>query len=166
MFEVSARIDVRPRPKNVRFAMAAIDPPDSPKRSTTATLASSSNVHIVAARDFMYPSGKWVGHWDQNGMGRQSMHDLTIRFEDHLLNGKGWDCVGEFTLSGEIQPDGSVSIVKKYLARHSVIYRGHHDGEGLIFGVWALEGDEGTWAIRPSIGFQRSAAPISEILPG
>ena len=97
----------------------------------------------------MYPSGHWVGHWDQNGLGRQAMHDLTLEFNDRHLTGSGRDCVGEFSMNGEIQADMRVQIVKKYVHRHSVVYVGEHDGEGLIFGTWALFGDHGTFAMRP-----------------
>lgn len=113
----------------------------------------------------MYPSGEWVGHWDQNGLGRQDMHDLVIEFDGNTLSGTGWDWVGKFTLSGTIYPDANVEIVKKYVNRHSVVYRGQHDGEGTIFGVWALASDDGTFAIRPAGGFRKTDAPIQEFTP-
>lgn len=113
----------------------------------------------------MHSSGDWIGHWDQGGLGRQDMHDLRIEFQDNRLSGTGWDCVGNFTLKGEIKPDGDVQIVKKYANRHSVVYLGRHDGEGMICGVWALELDEGTFAIRPAGGFQNSTRPILELRP-
>lgn len=113
----------------------------------------------------MYESGTWVGHWDQNGMGRQDMHDLVIDFDGGVLRGHGWDCVGKFTLEGQVEPTAEVQIVKRYTGRHSVVYRGRHDGEGMIHGVWALDGDNGTWAIRPSGGFRKTDAPIVELRP-
>lgn len=114
----------------------------------------------------MYQSGTWVGHWDQVGMGRQEMNDLEIEFDRYQLNGKGWDCVGNFTLTGKVSPDSAeVLITKKYIGRHTVVYRGQHDGEGMIHGAWALFGDHGTWAIRPAGGFHKSDAPIEELQP-
>lgn len=113
----------------------------------------------------MYPSGSWVGHWDQNGLGRQKMFDLQIKFSGNILSGEGWDCVGEFSLDGEIHPDAKVQIVKKYKNRHSVVYLGQHDGEGMIYGAWALDGDNGTFALRPESGFRKSEEPIPEFRP-
>ena len=110
----------------------------------------------------MYPSGPWVGHWDQDGMGRQSMHDLVLEFDAHRISGQGRDCVGEFTLRGEIAPDATVSLIKQYVGRHAVVYSGQHDGEGMIFGVWVLHGDDGKFAMRPAGGFLTSDIPITE----
>lgn len=113
----------------------------------------------------MYPSGEWVGHWDQNGMGRQEMYDLSIEFNGDELIGSGWDCVGKFSLRGKVRDDASVEIIKRYENRHSVMYEGHHDGEGLIYGAWALFGDNGSFALRPKGGFRRSNQPIAELVP-
>lgn len=119
----------------------------------------------------MYQSGTWHGHWDQGGLGRQEMHDLHLKFDGNRLTGQGWDCVGRFTMDGEIMPDAEVHIVKCYVddetdrRRHSVVYLGRHDGEGRIHGVWALEGDNGRWSIRMEGGFQKSDAPIEEMQP-
>lgn len=113
----------------------------------------------------MYESGNWIGHWDQKGLGRQEMHDLSVRFDGDLLEGRGWDCVGEFTLQGQVKHNAEVELIKTYQGRHSVVYRGRHDGEGMVHGVWALDGDNGTWAIRPKGGFRRSEAPIDELRP-
>lgn len=113
----------------------------------------------------MYPSGDWVGHWDQNGLGRQEMRDLTISFDQSRLSGQGWDKIGQFTLTGEILADNKVQITKKYLNRHSVVYLGEHDGEGMIYGAWALAGDQGTFAMRPAGGFRSSDLPIQDLLP-
>lgn len=113
----------------------------------------------------MYESGTWLGHWDQDGLGRQRMHDLRITFQGSQLHGQGSDCIGDFTMKGEVMDDAEVRIVKTYDQAHSVVYRGRHDGEGTISGVWALSGDNGTWAIRMQSGFRKSNAPITEILP-
>ena len=113
----------------------------------------------------MYPSGSWVGHWDQNGLGRQSMHDLTLRFHGSSITGEGWDCVGQFTLEGEWMDNSEVRIVKRYMGRHHVVYAGRHDGEGTLFGVWALAGDEGTFAMRPNLSRDSRDRPITELTP-
>lgn len=98
-------------------------------------------------------------------MGRQEMKDLVIEFDEFELTGRGRDCVGEFTLTGTVRPDNAeVSITKRYTGRHTVIYEGQHDGEGMIHGAWALAGDSGMWAIRPAGGFRKIDAPIAELL--
>ena len=113
----------------------------------------------------MYESGSWDGHWDQEGLGRQEMHDLRLEFSGDRLTGSGRDCVGEFTLTGEVNANAEVQVVKKYVGRHSVVYLGRHDGEGLIHGVWALNGDNGTWAIRRRGGFRKTDEPIVDFQP-
>ena len=113
----------------------------------------------------MYESGPWLGHWNQNGMGRQMMNDLVLVFEGNQITGNGWDCVGNFSYNGEVHESGEVRLVKKYDDRHSVVYFGQHDGEGTLHGVWTIESDNGTWAMRPQGGFRISDAPIGELLP-
>lgn len=113
----------------------------------------------------MYETGNWLGHWDQNGLGRQEMQDLVLEFKGDRLTGRGRDCVGSFTMAGEIGQDAEVRIVKQYDEAHSVVYMGQHDGEGRISGVWALSGDQGTWSIRMKGGFRKSGAPILDLEP-
>ena len=110
----------------------------------------------------MFPSGQWTGHFDQNGRGRQVMHDLTITFRDGELIGRGWDYIGPFSLSGRVLPENRVEMVKKYEDRHSVVYLGEHDGEGTISGAWSLSGDDGTFAIRAAGGFREVLESIQE----
>ena len=134
---------------------------------------------LVLARDFagggksrldskgstLFPSGKWLGYWDQQGVGRQEMHDLTLTFESGRVEGAGWDCVGKFRLEGEIDPTREVPVylVKRYLDRHIVVYVGQHDGEGTIFGSWTLELDRGSFALRPDLrGMDHSSLPIAD----
>ena len=111
----------------------------------------------------MFPSGKWTGHWDQNGFGRQNMHDLEFTFNGTRFSGSGHDVVGQFTMTGQVLDDQKVEIVKSYEGRHSVVYLGSHDGEGIIAGAWALWGDEGSFAMRPMVGFNADDAPIADI---
>jgi hypothetical protein len=82
----------------------------------------------------MFPSGRWRGFWEQTYWGRQPMHDLVLRFADGRIAGEGNDIIGRFTFAGEYDQTGSVMLVKQYLGRHQVLYRGSYDGEGTIFG--------------------------------
>jgi hypothetical protein len=98
----------------------------------------------------MYPSGAWRGFWQQKGWGQQLMHDLQLRFEGGVIEGEGRDIIGPFTFRGKYDNRGSVTLVKQYLGRHSVLYRGSYDGEGTIFGTWSIgEIWSGPFALSP-----------------
>jgi hypothetical protein len=86
----------------------------------------------------MYPSGQWTGFWEQLGWGRQPMHDLELHFGAGVIEGRGRDCIGAFTFHGTYDVDGSVTMTKQYLGRHSVLYQGSYDGEGTVFGRWSI----------------------------
>jgi hypothetical protein len=111
----------------------------------------------------MYFSGAWRGYWEQAGFGRQSMHDLTLRFGGGRITGDGYDCIGAFTFIGEYDDLGGVFLVKQYAGRHKVEYNGHYDGEGTIYGRWTIgEVWSGPFALRPE-KFDAAEAPILAI---
>jgi hypothetical protein len=98
----------------------------------------------------MYPSGRWRGYWEQNIWGRQSMSNLVLRFTAGQVNGRGADIIGPFTLQGQYDDAGTVTLLKQYVGRHSVLYRGRYDGEGTIFGEWSIPGGwRGPFALSP-----------------
>jgi hypothetical protein len=112
----------------------------------------------------MDPSGRWRGHWEQEIWGRQPMHDLVLRFTAGRIEGYGTDIIGPFTFQGEYDQSGAVVLVKHYILRHQVLYRGRYDGEGTIFGEWTI-GDlwRGPFALSPD-GFEiPEDAPILAI---
>ena len=81
----------------------------------------------------MYPSGQWEGFWQQQGMGRQSMTAFLLRFEAGEVSGEGRDVVGPFQFTGAYDTrTGTVALMKQYLGKHRVVYRGQPDGEGCI----------------------------------
>lgn len=88
------------------------------------------------------------GWWEQDFYGRQPMEDLALAVDGRLLAGAGRDVVGRFSLEGFVATDGRVSIEKRYLGRHSVFYEGQTDGEGRLWGMWALPGYQGRWMIE------------------
>jgi hypothetical protein len=61
----------------------------------------------------------WIGYWEQDGYGRQPMENLVLQFSDG-------------------RPDGRVLLNKQYIGQHCVVYDGHYDGEGTIFGEWSI----------------------------
>lgn len=87
------------------------------------------------------------GWWEQDGYGRQPMHDLVVRVAHDRIFGAGVDVVGRFDLTGELERDGTLEITKRYIGRHTVPYRGWHDGEGRLWGHWSLWGWSGRWLI-------------------
>jgi hypothetical protein len=86
----------------------------------------------------MSGTSRWRGYWEQWCHGRQEMHDLVLRFVNGTLVGGGGDCVGRFTFDGTCDPTGTVIMVKHYLGKHKVLYKGQFDGEGTIFGRWSI----------------------------
>ncbi len=86
----------------------------------------------------MYPSGQWIGYWEQRVWGRQPMNELELHFADGVVRGSGWDVIGAFTFFGQYDEHGSIVMTKQYLGRHTVQYQGQYDGEGTIFGRWSI----------------------------
>ena len=93
--------------------------------------------------DPRFPSGPWKGFWLQQGIsGRQWMRDIALTFADGRISGQGTDSVGEFVFRGRYSlDDGKVTLFKRYVGAHEVIYQGCNEGDGMW--LW------GTWQIRP-----------------
>jgi hypothetical protein len=91
---------------------------------------------------------KCIGWWQQEGYGRQPMHQLHIAFQQSQIVGSGVDMIAPFTLTGNLRSDGVVEIVKQYTGRHTVLYVGQYDGEGTLYGDWDIDGYRGLWSIK------------------
>jgi hypothetical protein len=89
-----------------------------------------------------------AGWWQQTGYGRQPMRQLCLEFKGKEISGQGIDVIAPFTLNGRVREDGAVEILKKYDRRHSVLYVGQYDGEGLFYGHWDIQGHRGEWSIK------------------
>ena len=112
----------------------------------------------------MYPSGLWRGYWEQRAFGRQPMNDFMLRFAGGEVQGEGRDIVGRFTVSGSYDERGNVVLLKQYLGKHRVLYRGVYDGEGTIFGTWSIgEFWSGPFALCPVRSLPTHDAPIQDI---
>jgi len=117
----------------------------------------------------MYPSGKWIGFWEQAALGRQRMDEFELAFgPDGTVHGKGRDVVGRFTIDGEWNDrDGSVAMTKQYIGKHRVYYAGKPDGEGSLLGTWSIcESycrDSGPFGLSPSLPRPSDGEPIHEI---
>ncbi len=113
----------------------------------------------------MYPSGSWDGFWVQEHYGRQSMSEFQLRFEEGEIEGEGRDMVGLFDVTGSYDTrTGEVLMIKQYVGKHAVFYRGHPDGEGCIGGTWSISDLwKGPFLIRPVIGRPRGDEPIDDL---
>lgn len=106
-----------------------------------------------------------TGWWQQEGFGRQPMENLELVFHGARIEGSGVDIIAPFELSGTLRTDGTVEILKKYEYRHSVVYVGRYDGEGTLYGTWAIGGQRGEWSIHLERSRAQSEMEIREILP-
>jgi hypothetical protein len=113
----------------------------------------------------MYPSGLWRGYWEQPIFGRQPMHDLMLSFSNGTISGQGRDVIGRFTFSGTYDTQGNVQMTKQYLGRHQVLYVGHYDGEGTIFGNWSIVFSRGPFVLSLADHSVAEHAVIQDIVP-
>ena len=105
------------------------------------------------------------GWWEQDLFGRQPMEKLRISFDAKRIQGAGIDIIGPFSLTGAIEENGAVAIVKRYLGQHSVDYLGTYDGEGSLTGEWRIGLDRGRWLITIRRAVAGAATPILEYEP-
>lgn len=93
------------------------------------------------------------------------MRDVVLCFDNGAIRGEGIDCVGRFTFDGTHDANGSVVMVKQYLGKHQVLYRGQFDGEGTIFGRWSIwPFDSGEFVLTIARD-EAICAEIEEIVP-
>jgi hypothetical protein len=117
----------------------------------------------------MYPSGVWIGFWEQGWYGRQPMKEFELHFRpDGTISGHGVDVVGRFVFSGDWEPKtGRVDMTKQYLKKHQVHYTGTPDGEGSILGTWTIDyagfRDTGPFGMSPHLAKPTDDDPIQEI---
>ncbi|GIW84627.1 MAG: hypothetical protein KatS3mg107_0287 [Gemmataceae bacterium] len=122
-------------------------------------------ISVEGKAAMLYPSGRWEGFWEQRPFGRQPMQEFELHFQANgEVVGRGYDIVGLFTMRGEWDPSsGQVKIVKHYLGKHDVVYRGQPDGEGCIIGTWWIGADcSGPFLLRPVLRRPPQQEPIQE----
>ena len=93
------------------------------------------------------PHSPCEGWWEQRWFGRRPMEHLRLAFAHPRIEGSGDDVIGPFVLDGVITVGGGVSLQKTYVGKHDVIYDGHYDGEGRMWGTWKCGPDTGRWMI-------------------
>ncbi|MFK7921036.1 MAG: hypothetical protein AB8H47_03725 [Bacteroidia bacterium] len=93
-------------------------------------------------------STRCSGWWEQMGIGRQEMDGLTVSIKEDTISGGGYDVVGMFTLEGTLTNGSEVDMIKSYLDKHTVLYKGEYDGSSLMKGTWVMSYGNGPWEIR------------------
>jgi hypothetical protein len=98
---------------------------------------------LMAAHDFEepvsdpeFPSGEWVGFYqDRGSKHRQEMH---LTFRGGTMRGDGADDIGHFVVRGGYDTaTKNVWWTKTYPGSHSVAYRGYREIRG-IWGLWQI----------------------------
>jgi hypothetical protein len=93
------------------------------------------------------------------------MTAFELRFENGEIEGEGRDVVGPFDFTGSYDTQtGEVVMMKRYVGKHIVFYRGQPDGEGCIAGTWSIGNVlKGPFLIRPVVGRPRGDEPIEDM---
>lgn len=88
-----------------------------------------------------FPSGEWEGFYTYTmgpSAGQHSMQ-FFLDFNQNTVSGSGTDDVGAFRWQGHYSTNPSkVEMAKVYFGKHTVLYKGHADENG-IWGTWRIE---------------------------
>ena len=88
-----------------------------------------------------------TGWWEQSGS-REEMEGLLMNVDGENISGSGYDVIGTFTFTGTVDENNEVVMIKEYLGKHRVLYKGEYDGKELIWGIWLIGYWTGPWEIR------------------
>jgi hypothetical protein len=78
----------------------------------------------------------WKGIYKQDDEDHEMIIDHLNIFNNQV-KGNGSDEVGDFTISGDWNPNGQVAFVKQYIGQHNVHYEGTFDGVH-VQGQWKI----------------------------
>ena len=83
-----------------------------------------------------FPSGEWIGFYNDSGSKhRQEMH---LTFSAGRMLGAGGDDIGEFIIRGSYDTENKEARwTKTYPGSHSVYYKGYRETKG-IWGLWEI----------------------------
>lgn len=83
-------------------------------------------------------SGRWRGFYVYASHAVRHRMELDLTFAHGAVRGDGSDGIGAFTIAGSYDDDSrEVHWRKRYVGRHTVLYRGFHEGKG-IWGTWEI----------------------------
>src|ERR1039457_2940488 len=77
--------------------------------------------------DEQFPSGRWVGFYTYRSRPEKHRMDMTLTFENGVLQGEGRDDIDRFVLRGTYEANEAV-LIKDYWGLPSVCHRGFRDG--------------------------------------
>jgi hypothetical protein len=120
--------------------------------------------------DERFPSGPWIGYWQQDTV--QARQRLGLTFAQGTVKGSGRDVIGDFLVHGTYDATtGGCSLVKRYPS-HAVHYEGLADGDG-IGGKWTIRqlgffNDAGGFRIWPdeACSAEANVAEAEVVAPG
>ena len=81
----------------------------------------------------------WTGYYMQGGVENEMSFDHLFINALGQISGRGGDPVGNFSIYGQINPNGSFGFTKTYEGAHSVDYRGSVS-PGCLSGQWSIGG--------------------------
>ncbi|HZZ28083.1 MAG TPA: hypothetical protein VFE46_08780 [Pirellulales bacterium] len=93
---------------------------------------------VILEQDARFPTGMWTGFFLQYWWPGRHTTDLDLTCGGGQLSGRGSDAVGGYTMQGSYDvATGKCEWIKHYIGRHSVVYRGINNGNGM-WGVWEI----------------------------
>jgi hypothetical protein len=107
----------------------------------------------------LFPSGDWEGFYNYtyDRASSKSKMEFSLNFKKGKISGNGSDDVGSFSWSGTYDINGlTAQITKQYHDRHSVVYHGNVDENG-IWGHWLMYGYKGGFHIWPKKNEEKAA---------
>ncbi|BDU70260.1 hypothetical protein GETHOR_23610 [Geothrix oryzae] len=115
-------------------------------------------------------SGTWQGWW-RHGL-REGHEALSLTIASGRVRGAGQDQDGRFSLEGEVRPDGTATLTKRYTqplvaVPSGLAYQGQWNGR-VIRGTWADEASvcgRGPFLLWPSSEERRAPATDPAHLP-
>jgi len=95
---------------------------------------------IIGGHPKHVPKMNWSGRFKQGKDWHEMEFEHMMIDKAGYINGNGKDDFGTFNLGGSCDVNGNVSIDKKYIGAHTVLYKGKMDGQGAVKGSWEIAG--------------------------
>jgi hypothetical protein len=93
-------------------------------------------LQIELESDERFPSGEWMGFYIFGG--KKYLMELDLTFTSGSFRGDGRDSLGQFVIAGRYELEtGKVIFEKHYVGKHTILYKGWNEGNG-IWGTWGV----------------------------
>ena len=103
-------------------------------------------------------TGEWKGYYEQFS----NAHAMVLSFTFDAagtISGEGTDTIGQYTITGKVEPDSSFQFTKQYAGAHSVEYKGtvqYAYGElPAMSGKWTLGSQSDSFLLCPNKNMQQ-----------